>query len=89
MSLALSWTTPDKPQLSSHTTDAARNGPLRNGYYGFCVVALFNRHRTHAGIEAIPAPKEDSGYVTEKPAGGKLVAIPHMNGLVHELRWAA
>ena len=49
----------------------------------------FNAHRTHAGIEAIPAPKPNSGYVSEKPTGGKLVAIPHMNGLVHELRWAA
>ncbi len=49
----------------------------------------FNAHRTHSGIDGIPAPLPDSGYVTEKPVNGKLLAIPRMGGLVYDFRWAA
>ena len=49
----------------------------------------FNEHRTHKTLDDIPDPKPESGYVTAKPKNGKLIAIPHLNGLVYDFRWAA
>jgi len=47
----------------------------------------FNAGRVHQGIHGIPDP--DPELAAEKPADGKLVALPVLNGLHHDYRSAA
>jgi putative transposase len=50
-------------------------------------VAWYNHGGVHQGLNGIPDP--DSALAAPKPAGGRLVAIPVLNGLHHDYRLAA
>ena len=50
-------------------------------------VAWHNHSRVHQGLNGIPDP--DPVLAEPKPAGGRLVAIPVLNGLHHDYRLAA
>jgi hypothetical protein len=50
-------------------------------------VALYNQGRVHQGLNGIPDP--DPALADPRPAGGRLVAIPVLNGLHHDYRLAA
>jgi len=58
---------------------------LRFVLYEF--VALYNHGRVHQGLNGIPDP--DPVLAEPKPPGGRLVAIPVLNGLHHDYRLAA
>ena len=47
----------------------------------------YNRGRVHQGLNGIPDP--DPALAAPKHAGGRLVAIPVLNGLHHDYRLAA
>jgi len=47
----------------------------------------YNHGRVHQGLNGIPDP--DPVLAAPKPAGGRLVAIPVLNGLHHDYRLAA
>jgi len=47
----------------------------------------YNRCRVHQGLNGIPDP--DPVFAEPKPVGGRLVAIPVLNGLHHDYRLAA
>jgi hypothetical protein len=49
--------------------------------------AIPKEHRVHQGLNAIPDP--DPALDEPKPVGGRLVAIPVLNGLHHDYRLAA
>ncbi len=50
-------------------------------------VGYFNQARPHQGIEQrIPG---GSNVLPAKPAKGKIIAFPVLNGLQHHYRWAA
>jgi transposase InsO family protein len=50
-------------------------------------LAWYNHGRVHQGLNGIPDPDPVLGE--SKPAGGRLVAIPVLNGLHHDYRLAA
>jgi len=50
-------------------------------------IAWCNRGRVHQGLNGTPDP--DPVLAEPKPAGGRLVAIPVLNGLHHDYRLAA
>jgi len=50
-------------------------------------IAWYNHGRVHQGLHGIPDP--DPALAGPKPAGGRLVAIPVLNGLHHDYRLAA
>jgi transposase InsO family protein len=50
-------------------------------------VAWYNQGRVHQGLNGIPDP--DPVLADPRPAGGRLVAIPVLNGLHHDYRLAA
>ena len=50
-------------------------------------IAWCNRGRVHQGLNGIPDP--DPALADPKPLGGRLVAIPVLNGLHHDYRMAA
>ncbi len=50
-------------------------------------ISWYNTGRVHQGIQRIPDP--DPSLSEEKPADGKLVAIPILNGIHHYYRLAA
>jgi len=50
-------------------------------------IAWYNHGRVHQGLEGIPDP--DPAIADPKPLGGRLVAIPVLNGLHHDYRLAA
>jgi len=47
----------------------------------------YNHGRVHQGLHGIPDP--DPALAEPKPVGGRLVAIPVLNGLHHDYRLAA
>jgi transposase InsO family protein len=50
-------------------------------------IGWYNHGRVHQGLNGIPDP--DPALAEPKPSGGKLVAIPVLNGLHHDYRLAA
>jgi hypothetical protein len=50
-------------------------------------VGWYNHGRVHQGLGGIPDP--DPAIDGPKPLGGRLVAIPVLNGLHHDYRLAA
>jgi hypothetical protein len=50
-------------------------------------IGWYNHGRVHQGLNGIPDP--DPVLAEPKPAGGRLVAIPVLNGLHHDYRLAA
>jgi putative transposase len=60
-------------------------GQLRQSLDEYC--SWFNSGRVHQGLHGIPDP--DPELATPKPANGKLVARPILNGLHHDYRLAA
>jgi putative transposase len=50
-------------------------------------IGWYNHARVHQGLNGIPDP--DPALAGPKPAGGRLVAIPVLNGLHHDYRLAA
>jgi len=50
-------------------------------------IGWYNHGRVHQGLNGIPNP--DPVLAEPKPAGGRLVAIPVLNGLHHDYRLAA
>ena len=47
----------------------------------------YNQGRVHQGLNGIPDP--DPALAAPKPAGGRIIAIPVLNGLHHDYRFAA
>ena len=64
---------------------------IRNEAHLRCLLKEFvnwyNHGRVHQGLNGIPDP--DPVLAGPKPAGGRLVAIPVLNGLHHDYRLAA
>ena len=50
-------------------------------------IGWYNHGRVHQGLNGIPDP--DPVLAEPRPAAGKLVAIPVLNGLHHDYRLAA
>jgi transposase InsO family protein len=50
-------------------------------------IGWYNHGRVHQGLDGIPDP--DPALADPKPLGGRLVAIPVLNGLHHDYRLAA
>jgi hypothetical protein len=75
-----------EPRHDAHTTDATDNGFLAIQYYGYLIVDLYHRSRTHLSLgkdSSEPRP-------VQPPAMGSVVAVPRVGGLHHRYeRWVA
>jgi hypothetical protein len=68
-----------KSRQDAHTTDATDSGSPAVQYYGYSIVDLYEKSRTHLGLaKDAPIPRP-----VQPPPLGRVIAFPQVGGLHH------